>query len=77
MVASHASPFDIKLANTGGEDHDFFSRIQSQGARFLWCDEAVVYGFVPFERQRPQWILERRLPWLRKLLAEPFVVSEP
>jgi len=58
---THASPFDIKLANTGGEDHDFFSRIQSQGARFLWCDEAVVYEVVPFERQRPQWILERRL----------------
>ena len=56
-----ASPFDIKLANTGGEDYDFFARIESLGARFEWCDEAEVFEMVSFERQRLTWILERRL----------------
>lgn len=58
---THVLPFDPRLANTGGEDYDFFLRIQNQGARFTWCDEAVVYELVPFERQQPKWMLERRL----------------
>jgi glycosyltransferase involved in cell wall biosynthesis len=56
-----AQPFDIRLANTGGEDYDFFARIENMGARFEWCDEAMVFETVPFERQRLSWILERRL----------------
>lgn len=54
-------PFDTRLANTGGEDYDFFARMQERGARFQWCDEAVAYEVVPFERQHPKWMLERRL----------------
>lgn len=56
-----ASPFDITLANTGGEDFDFFARIESAGAHFEWCDEAEVFEVVPLERQRLAWVLERRL----------------
>lgn len=54
-------PFDIRLANTGGEDYDFFARLESRGARFEWCDEAAVFELVPFERQRLAWVLERGL----------------
>ncbi|MBU1397249.1 MAG: glycosyltransferase [Gammaproteobacteria bacterium] len=54
-------PFDTRLANTGGEDYDFFARIERLGARFKWCNEAEVFELVPFERQRLTWILERRL----------------
>jgi glycosyltransferase involved in cell wall biosynthesis len=54
-------PFDIRLANTGGEDYDFFARMESRGARFEWCDEAEVFELVPFDRQRLTWVLERRL----------------
>jgi glycosyltransferase involved in cell wall biosynthesis len=54
-------PFDPKFANTGGEDYDFFSRINARGARFEWCDEAEVFEAVPLERQRLIWILERQL----------------
>lgn len=56
-----SSPFDIRFANTGGEDYDFFARIEKRGARFEWCDEAEVSEMVPLERQRLVWILERRL----------------
>lgn len=55
------SPFDIRFANTGGEDYDFFARIEARGARFAWCDEAEVFELVPLERQRISWVLERRL----------------
>lgn len=54
-------PFDVRLANAGGEDYDFFSRIENEGARFEWCDEAEVFELVPLERQRVTWFLERRL----------------
>ena len=40
---------------------EFFSRIEEQGARFEWCDEAEVFEVVPIERQRLSWILERNL----------------
>ena len=56
-----APPFDTRLANSGGEDYDFFARMQGRGAKFQWCDEAVAYEVVPFERQQPKWMLERRL----------------
>jgi glycosyltransferase involved in cell wall biosynthesis len=55
------TPFDPRLANTGGEDYDFFVRIKNGGAWFAWCDEAEAYEVVPLERQRLMWILERRL----------------
>ena len=54
-------PFDIRLASTGGEDYDFFARMEKSGARFEWCDEAEVFELVPRERQRLTWVLERRL----------------
>lgn len=57
-----AVPFDPELAQTGGEDFDFFARISAQGAQFEWCNEAEVFEAVPLERQRLIWILER---WLR------------
>jgi succinoglycan biosynthesis protein ExoM len=56
-----AAPFDVRLANSGGEDYAFFAGIESQGARFEWCDEAEVFEMVPLERQRLAWILERKL----------------
>lgn len=54
-------PFDTRLADTGGEDYDFFARLENRGARFEWCDEAEVFELVPFERQRLAWVLERGL----------------
>lgn len=65
LVKAHwfrvAAPFDPRLARTGGEDCDFFARIEARGARFGWCDEAEVFEAVPLERQRLAWVLERRL----------------
>lgn len=61
LLRTDVSPFDIGFANTGGEDSDFFVRMESRGARFEWCDEAEVFELVPLDRQRLGWVLERRL----------------
>lgn len=42
--------FNPVLGHTGGEDVDIFERMNRDGYRFLWCDEAVVFEFIPKER---------------------------
>ena len=51
--------FDPTYGLTGGEDSEFFSSKLQTGARFLWCDEARVVEFVPPERHRLSWLLQR------------------
>ena len=46
---------------TGGEDVNFFKRAMGQGHRFVWCEEAVAYEFVPRERCRKTYFLKRAL----------------
>ncbi|WP_052402570.1 glycosyltransferase family 2 protein [Muricoccus aerilatus] len=43
-------PFDHLLGRTGGEDYDFFVRLDAAGRRFVWCGEAPVTEAVPAER---------------------------
>lgn len=52
-------PFDERLALSGGEDHDFFKWLESQGGKFIWCDTAEVNEVVPLSRQTLSFILER------------------
>jgi glycosyltransferase involved in cell wall biosynthesis len=51
--------FDPAFALTGGEDRDFFLRLQAEGARFAWADSARVYGDVPETRATLAWTLRR------------------
>ena len=60
LVADLAEPFDVRFAS-GGEDVDFFRRMMEQGARFTWCDEAVVYESVPPARTTRGYYLRRGL----------------
>lgn len=53
------APFDERLALAGGEDHDFFKWLESQGGKFIWCDTAEVNEAVPLSRQTLNFILER------------------
>lgn len=52
--------FKESLAWSGGEDHDFFKWMESNGANLVWSDTATVSEIVPLERQRIGFILERR-----------------
>jgi succinoglycan biosynthesis protein ExoM len=51
--------FDPAFALTGGEDRDFFLRLEAEGARFAWADGARVYGDVPEGRATLGWTLKR------------------
>ena len=51
--------FDPAFALTGGEDRDFFTRLQAAGGAFAWSDEALVHTFVPATRANLKWALNR------------------
>jgi glycosyltransferase involved in cell wall biosynthesis len=65
MIARHCFDrltkpyFDPAFALTGGEDRDFFTRLQQAGRRFAWADEAVCTEFVPASRANLDWALKR------------------
>jgi glycosyltransferase involved in cell wall biosynthesis len=54
-------PFDPAFGLTGGEDGDLLSRLRQQGARIVWCDEAVVHEPVDSSRLSLRWLLRRAL----------------
>ena len=51
--------FDPQFALSGGEDRDFFVRLQRAGKRFAWSDEARAHGDVPGSRANLGWLLKR------------------
>lgn len=51
--------FDPQFALSGGEDLDFFVRLQRAGKRFAWCDKARVHGDQPESRANLAWLLRR------------------
>jgi glycosyltransferase involved in cell wall biosynthesis len=51
--------FDPQFALSGGEDQDFFVRLQRAGKHFAWSDEARAYGEVPETRANLGWLLRR------------------
>jgi glycosyltransferase involved in cell wall biosynthesis len=83
-------PNRFRLAfGSGGEDRDFFRRMIADGHRFVWCDDAPVYEWIPADRCT-RWSMVKRaflrgqLPHftrsdiVRSLLAIPvYTVSLP
>lgn len=55
------APFDPAYGLTGGEDGDLLGRMVQQGARIVWCDEAVVHEPVEAARLSLRWLLLRAL----------------
>jgi len=53
-------PFRTQFRN-GGEDVDFFRRAAEEGRRFVWCDEAIVYEWVPPHRATHRFLMRRAL----------------
>ena len=51
--------FDNRFAKTGSEDTFFFYQAETQGAKYVWCDEAIVQEHVPLERMSRKWVLRR------------------
>ena len=51
--------FEPAFGRSGGEDSELFGRMLHEGARFCWCDEAIVTEFVPAARYRLGWLARR------------------
>jgi succinoglycan biosynthesis protein ExoM len=61
LLRSSPPPFDPAYGLTGGEDGDLLARLAQQGARILWCDEALVNEPVTPARLRLIGLLRRSL----------------
>ena len=60
VLEETAAPwFDPAFALTGGEDHEFFTRLAKAGRRFAWADAARAHGDVPEARRDLGWVLAR------------------
>jgi succinoglycan biosynthesis protein ExoM len=51
--------FDPAFGRSGGEDTALFRKLAARGVHFAWCDEAIAYEFLPAERHRPGWLVQR------------------
>jgi glycosyltransferase involved in cell wall biosynthesis len=60
MIAGDDAPFQTQFG-AGGEDKDFFMRMEQQGHVFRWCNEAVVHETVPPQRWTRRYLLQRAL----------------
>ena len=60
-LRSLCGPFDPAYGLTGGEDGDMLSRLALQGAKLVWCDEALVHEPVEASRLSLRWLLRRAL----------------
>ncbi|HET6489001.1 MAG TPA: glycosyltransferase family 2 protein [Syntrophales bacterium] len=61
LFVENPNPFDPRFGKLGGEDGDFFKRMMSNGKRFVWCNEAPVWEWVPLSRIRRIYFLKRAL----------------
>ena len=61
LLRDTTTPFDPDYGLTGGEDGDLLTRLEQHGARFVWCDEAVVHEPVETARLSLRWLLLRAL----------------
>ncbi len=60
IMPAGLEPFDPKFGN-GGEDVDFFLRMNRDGHVFRWCNEAPAYEAVPANRLKRSYMLRRAL----------------
>jgi succinoglycan biosynthesis protein ExoM len=59
VFSGEVEPFRPEFRS--GEDQDFFYRMIERGHRFVWCNEAVAYEFVPQLRWKRTYLLRRAL----------------
>lgn len=76
LLRDTPTPFNPEYGQTGGEDGDLLGRLVQQGARIVWCDEAIVQEPVEAARLSLRWLLLRALrggqDFARHTLTERF-----
>jgi glycosyltransferase involved in cell wall biosynthesis len=60
LIEGDADPFRREFG-TGGEDVDFFLRMNARGHTFVWCNEAPAYETVPPSRWTRRYLINRAL----------------
>lgn len=58
-LRSEPGPFDVSYGLTTGEDADMLIRLVRNGAKIIWCDEAIVLEPVEESRLSLKWLLQR------------------
>ena len=61
LLRTTPEPFDPSFGLTGGEDGELLTRLGQQGARLVWCDEAIVFEPVETSRLSLRWLLLRAM----------------
>jgi succinoglycan biosynthesis protein ExoM len=61
LLRETRTPFDPQYGLTGGEDGDLLAKLSQNGARIVWCDEALVHEPVESSRLSLRWLLLRSL----------------
>ncbi len=61
LLRALPAPFDPNYGLTGGEDGDLLGRLAQDGARIVWCDEAIVYEPIEAARLSLRWLMLRAL----------------
>ena len=60
-LRAQPGPFDPAYGLSTGEDADLLIRMVRQGAKIIWCDEAVVTEPIEDKRLSLPWLLQRAL----------------
>lgn len=60
LIEGDGEPFHPEFG-TGGEDVDFFMRMNARGHVFVWCNEAPAYESVPPSRWTRRYLINRAL----------------
>jgi len=53
-------PFDPELGISGGEDNDFFTRLEKLGRKLVWCREARVFTELHSGRNTLRYLIKRK-----------------
>lgn len=59
VLNRYQNPFNEDYGITGGEDTEFFYRLENAGACFCWAAEAITYEHIPTSRVNLGWIIKR------------------
>lgn len=77
LISGDNEPFDTTLGLTGGEDTLFFSKLQANGARFIWSAEAIVKEAIPSDRIQRSTIWHRAFQRGQCRASTPMLLAPP
>lgn len=59
LIDNELQKFDLKYSLTGGEDTEYFYRLNKNNIKMIWCQDAEVYEVIPPSRANLGWVVRR------------------